>query len=192
MAPAACSSWSTPAARGDGRCALDTPRRCTASAMHAQAVRVASSTASSRCVAPITRSGAGDRQLGDAHRTTPRRTPNDDRRAHGTGDLFVEDHEHICADLCALVALVGRCSVLAFCARIRSTDRHMCAGLALDNALFLPQRRSHDRNFVTVVRSFGDGLPSALRVEVLGRAGVQVQAAVSEQRCASLAGDDES
>jgi hypothetical protein len=65
-------------------------------------------------------------------------------------------------------------------------------GLALDNALFLPQRRSHDRNFVTVVRSFGDGLPSALRVEVLGRAGVQVQAAVSEQRCASLAGDDES
>jgi hypothetical protein len=109
-----------------------------------------------------------------------------------TGDLFVEDHEHICADLCALVALVRRCSVLAFCARIRSTVRQICAGLALDNALFLPQRRSHDRNLVTVVRNFGDGLPSALRVEVLGRAGVQVQAAVSEQRCASLAGDDES
>src|SRR5262252_4899812 len=43
------------------------------------------------------------------------------------------------------------------------------------------QHRTHDRDLGAVVVGFGDGLPSALCVEVLGCAGVQVQAAVCEQ-----------
>jgi hypothetical protein len=44
-----------------------------------------------------------------------------------TGVLCVEDHEHICADMARLAALICRRSVRAFGARKSGADRQLCA-----------------------------------------------------------------
>jgi hypothetical protein len=61
----------------------------------------------------------------------PRAAHNDARAAsrpeRGTGVPCVEDHEHICADMARLAALICRRSVRAFGARKSGADRQLCA-----------------------------------------------------------------